>query len=212
MGCIYTLGRQPGTLLWNNVCHDVESYGYGGWGYYTDEGSSNITVQNNIVFHTKCAGFHQHYGTDNLIINNIIAFPGYVPCSMPGCDIAAIRSSQHPVGQDQGSFSSFTFMRNIAYIDKSDLFFSSVVIGFKNMTFDNNVYWNTVTHENIKFGPTQAPETFQQWQSEGKDVHSIVVDPLFVDPTTFDFELQHNSPALTLGFVPISTSQVGPQG
>ncbi len=29
-GCIYNLGRSPGTQIVNNLCHDVDSYGYGG--------------------------------------------------------------------------------------------------------------------------------------------------------------------------------------
>ena len=29
-GCVYNLGRSPGTQIVNNLCHDVESYGYGG--------------------------------------------------------------------------------------------------------------------------------------------------------------------------------------
>ena len=60
------------------MCHHVNSYGYGrlrsasllpivvsffagGWGYYTDEGSRDVLIRDNISFRTKCAGFHQHY-------------------------------------------------------------------------------------------------------------------------------------------------------
>ena len=31
MGCVYTLGHQPGSRIANNFCHDVQSYNYGGW-------------------------------------------------------------------------------------------------------------------------------------------------------------------------------------
>jgi len=79
------------------------------------------------------------------------------------------------------------------------------------MTFDSNVYWSTQTGTNEQFPPTQKPTTLQQWQAEGKDVHSVVADPLFVNPTAFDFRLQNSSPALKLGFIQIDTSQVGPR-
>ena len=51
MGGIYMLGTQAGTVLRGNVIHDVSTYNYGGWGLYTDEGSSFMLLEDNVVWH-----------------------------------------------------------------------------------------------------------------------------------------------------------------
>lgn len=50
MGGIYTLGEQPGTVLRNNLIHDVNALVYGGWGIYLDQATSNIVVEKNVVY------------------------------------------------------------------------------------------------------------------------------------------------------------------
>lgn len=187
MGGIYTLGVSPGTRLTHNLIHDIENYGYGGWGIYLDEGSSTILVEDNVVYRAKTGGFHQHYGRDNVIRNNIFAM------AKQG-QIMRSRPEEHL---------SFTFERNIVYWSEGPLLASNWKGGCK---LDYNLYWRT-GGEPFDF----AGMSLEDWRESGQDEHSLIADPLFMAPDRDDFRLKPDSPAFGLVFKPIDLTTVGPR-
>ncbi len=193
MGCIYTLGVQPGTVERGNVCHDVRRYarGYGGWGIYTDEGSSDIAIENNLVYRAEDGGFHQHYGRENTVRNNIFAFG----------ETAQIRRTR------EESHLSFIFDRNVILWKGGRLLDGKWDDG--NYHFDHNLYFQMAGagKEPFLFGPW----TFAEWQRRGEDQHALVADPLFIAPDLDDFSLRPESPLLKLGFLPLDASGAGPR-
>jgi hypothetical protein len=146
MGAIYTLGVQPGTIIRNNLIHDIQSFTYGGWGIYPDEGSTDMLIENNIVYRTKSAGFHQHYGRENMVRNNIFAF---------GKEFQLMRTRVEP-------HISFAFEGNIIYFDSGKLLGGNWTgDGYK---MSRNLYWDArgqpVTASNQDVEPINADPLF----------------------------------------------------
>ena len=190
MGGIYTLGIESGTVIRNNLWHDIAGLRYGGWGIYFDEGSSGILAENNLVYRTTHGSFHQHYGATNVVRNNVFAF---------GRDAQIQRTRPEP-------HISFSFETNIVYFDTGKLLEGDW--SGENYKIDSNLYFDA--------RPAVKPESFPlgegtlaKWRERGHDRNSIVADPLFAAPRQNDFRLQSNSPAFKLGFKAIDVSRVG---
>jgi len=177
MGGVYTLGLHEGSAIRHNVFHDIAGIQYGGWGIYLDEGTTHMVAENNLVYNTTHGGFHQHYGKENIVRNNIFAF-------------ARDQQVQRSRPEDHVSF---TFERNIVYWDKGTALSGS--LGNFNIQFDNNIYW-CVDKGEMHFGNL----SWDEWRQKGMDKNSIIADPQFADPEKRDFRLKAGSPVSKIGF------------
>ncbi|GAB6165692.1 hypothetical protein JCM19992_16920 [Thermostilla marina] len=209
MGAVYTLGVSPGTVIRNNLIHDVDANQYGGWGIYNDEGSTHILIENNIVYNTKFATYNIHYAKEVTVCNNVFALG---------------KLEQISRGRVEPHISVF-FENNIVYWREGKLLsknWSDEPYTFhfhpKNAEGERTVDTTFVFDYNLYFNPTQSLQevdfaggNFAQWQARGKDEHSLYADPKFRDPENGDFTLAADSPAFDLGFRPIDTTTIGPR-
>jgi parallel beta-helix repeat protein len=192
MGGIYTLGSQPGTIIRKNLWHDIYGLRYGGWAIYFDEGSSGILAENNIAYGTTHGGFHQHYGKENIVRNNIFAFAR-------DYQLQRSRAEDHR---------SFTFEQNLVYFDRGKLTEGEWSGG--KLAMDRNIYFDARPAA-VTNAPSFGGLSLADWQKRGHDTNSLIVDPQFVNPAKFDFRLKKTSPALKLGFEPIDLRDAGPR-
>jgi hypothetical protein len=189
MAAIYTLGESEGTVINNNVVDHIHAYSYGGWGLYADEGSSGIVMENNLVYSTKTGGFHQNYGKDNTIRNNIFAYSKLY-------QLQCTRAEKHR---------SFDFTNNIIVFDEG-----AVLNGAWNkinIFMDYNIYWNTRGNTYDFCG-----HSFKEWQQSGHDVNSFIINPDFNDAPHFDFTFKNNKSIRKINFKPFDYSKAGVYG
>lgn len=188
IGGVYTLGESTGTQVNNNVIHDIVSYSYGGWGLYTDQGSSRIEMKNNLVYRCKSGSYHHHFGKENRIENNIFAF-----------------SVQHQVEYTRPEpHSSFSFKHNIILQDRGETLSGPWLEG--RMEVDSNLYWS------LKGGLLFSEKyTFKEWKKL-KEPHSINTDPLFKNPLADDYSLMSRRAVRKIGFQPFDYSEAGVYG
>lgn len=189
MAGIYTLGTQAdgthATTIHHNLFHDIAGRSIA-WGIYFDEGSTGVVAENNVVLRTTHGSFHQHYGRDNVVRNNIL---------LHGRDAQLWRTRRE-------DHNSFTLEHNIVVRT------SGVMLNGDwndHFTSRSNVFWSTD-------GPALFPgnTTLAEW-AKGRDEGSIVADPgVLIDPAR-PWRIAPDSPAIGLGFVPFDLQTVGPR-
>ena len=187
VGGIYTNSISSGTCIRYNVVHDVNHRDYGGWGIYTDQGSADILIEKNLVYRCSSGPLFVSVNRNITVENNIFAFGKAYQIFRAGLT----------------TWFQYTFQRNIVYYNQGQVL-DYWNTNNSNFLYDHNLYWNA----------SGAPLTFSgksldEWQSAGQDKHSIVADPLFVDPEHDDFRLQSGSPAVQIGFEAWDVSDVG---
>lgn len=189
MGGIYTLGGQPGTVIRNNYFHDIAGRSIA-WGIYFDEGSAGIVAEGNVVVRTTHGGFHQHYGRDNIVRNNVFALGR-------DAQVWKTRREEHLC---------FTFTRNLVIYEGGELLNGDWA--GSDFASDHNVYWRRDGGSVVFPGE----RTLEAWQAgSGRDAGSIVGDPGFNIDEPLLFSPAANSPAFNVGFLPLDLRTVGPR-
>ena len=180
MGGVYTLGTSFGTTVHDNIVHDVNSYAYGGWALYTDEGSEGIVMARNLCWNTTDGCFHQHYGAGCIIRNNIFAWN-----KVRG----AVRTMRKVV---QDVPCSLHFVNNIVLVREGGL----VGKGPRGVAgvWANNLWWD------VSGQVEMDGLDWDHWAACGKETGGKLADPLFENAEAYDFRLKKDSPAFALGF------------
>lgn len=189
MGAIYTLGRSEGTSIHHNVISDVITDGTKGWGIYLDEGTTGVSVRSNVVYNTTAGGFFQHYGSGNIVTNNVFAW------GEKGQIIFSTEKGEVPL----------LFAHNIVLMKEGALF-SGRALNSEKIVIENNCYWSISSEL-----PKAGNDDVTTW-IERKDTESVYQDPGFRNPQNGDFRFKSKTACRAIGFKPFDYTKAGVYG
>ncbi len=208
MGGVYLLGVQPGTRVYNNHIYNVRCRIYGGWGIYCDEGSSHEVIEKNICHDCAKEGFHQHFGRETIVRDNLFACNGEHQLTLTRGK-TQILEYMNP-GQCTSQVANI--YRNML-VSEGKPFFHSMFMDMteKDQFFtDCNLFWDAAPAKKrsklfatiCELLATKFDWTcdFVKWRKMGRDTHSEFADPGFVDIAKRDFHYKKGSYAKKQGF------------
>ena len=190
------------SIIRNNIVGDTIGYSFDGkrsiytsWGIYLDSFAGGYRVVDNITYHNSHGGIMLQGGKDNIVQNNIFADSSHY-------QVYITNFMNNSTGQ--------VFKENVVcYTDPNAAIIYTGKLGEKTIHTDKNLYF---CKDNKSFRIiSPGIGSFADWVLKGYDEHSLIADPLFIDPDKEDYTLRPDSPAFKLGFRKIDMSIVGPR-
>ena len=154
-------------------------------------------IEDNICYDADRQAFHQHYGRENVVRNNVFAFGTESTACYSRCD----------------DHSGITFTNNLFVTDGKAIYSAGYNLRLTEHRFrsDLNLFFDVQGRPVYHLDQGNKKLSLAAWRKLGQDVHSIVADPKFRNVAGRDFRLKAGSPALRIGFRPIDLSDVGPR-
>jgi len=205
------------------------------FGIYLDDWTSGTLVTGNLIYRTPRGGLFFNSGQDNVIENNI-AVDGIEELSTVARwfpELELHRLGTHDLGLRRNTFRHNILAgggeRTAVYNCLNHCADSEGRLDMAGNTFDENVIWRGGRELVVRYRrleelglnekkdlvrlhrpPLLADVPWDEWQEMGFDRHSLIADPLFVDPAHDDYRLRPDSPAWALGFQPLPIAEMGP--
>ena len=187
-------GAAENNIVRNNYLHHVTTYNASSV-MRVDDWQKGTTFENNIVYKSNIGAITRK--SFNHIKNNM-----FIDASRKGY----VRFASYP--GETPSFGS-VLQNNIFYeSEETAVFYTEAYIASphislpKNCNADHNLFY-------CSKDKLQSEKELAKYQEDKIESNSVVADPMFIDLENENFELHPRSPAIKMGFVPISTKHIG---
>src|SRR3972149_197309 len=162
--------------------------------------TSDVRIINNLIYDISGAGWsygvliESNQNSQNLVLDDILfANNTVVNCYGGGVSF----------GSSNISYSNFSVKNNIFYNDtysSGTLIFVKDVSDLSQITLNNNLYYSVVGSDINVEGINLSLSQFKLAHIT-EEINSISENPLFANPSVFDFHINGNSPAIDKGAV-----------
>jgi parallel beta-helix repeat protein len=179
------LNSSTSNLLQRNRLHNNQDTGL----HLQTNSDNNISIQN-VSYNNGDHGFDHLYAQNTIDIGNV-AYGNY----KDGFSIEGTSPGTHVY--DCIAINNGLYVQPVDGVLEYDLWVDQV--SSSGFVADYNIFWNNTSQYPVKFITTKYTTVAAYSAASGQDVHSLQLDPKFIDPANGNFHLQAGSPAIDSG-------------